>query len=165
MPGAVDAWSELHKKFGKLKLRNDLAPAAKFADEGFPVTELIAFYWHFAPEIYKDSPGAFLETYTVDGKGRTPAKGQIFKNPALAKTLRLDVTGEGIETEVQHAQLRLLAVERAQGYLFARPQPADVVARLLFSQDPVPHAQRAASLRSCRATCPLERTPSPMLPA
>ena len=88
-PGCVDAWSELHKKFGKLKLSNDLAPAAKYADEGFPVTELIAFYWHFAPEIYKDSPGAFLETYTVDGKGRTPAKGEIFKNPALAKTLRL----------------------------------------------------------------------------
>src|SRR6478672_11052139 len=89
VPGCVDAWSELHKKFGKLKLSNDLAPAAKYADEGFPVTELIAFYWHFAPEIYKDSPGAFLETYTVDGKGRTPAKGDIFRNPALAKTLRL----------------------------------------------------------------------------
>src|SRR5437867_7023049 len=89
VPGTVDAWSELHKKFGKLKLSDDLAPAAKYADEGFPVTELIAFYWHFAPEIYKDSPGAFLETYTIDGKGRTPAKGEIFKNPALAKTLRL----------------------------------------------------------------------------
>ena len=89
VPGCVDAWSELHKKFGKLKLIDDLAPAAKYADEGFPVTELIAFYWHLAPEIYKDSPGAFLETYTVDGKGRTPAKGEIFKNPALAKTLRL----------------------------------------------------------------------------
>src|SRR5881398_1639374 len=89
VPGCVDAWSELHKKFGKLKLSNDLAPAAKYADEGFPVTELIAFYWHFAPEIYKDSPGAFLETYTLHGKGRTPAKGDIFKNPALAKTLRV----------------------------------------------------------------------------
>jgi gamma-glutamyltranspeptidase/glutathione hydrolase len=89
VPGAVDAWSELHKKFGKLKLSDDLAPAAKYADEGFPVSELIAFYWHFGPELYKDLPGAFLETYTLDGKGRTPSKGDIFKNPALAKTLRL----------------------------------------------------------------------------
>ena len=89
VPGTVDAWSELHKKFGKLKLSDDLAPAAKYADEGFPVTELIAFYWHFGPELYKDLPGAFLETYTLDGKGRTPAKGDIFKNPALAKTLRV----------------------------------------------------------------------------
>jgi gamma-glutamyltranspeptidase / glutathione hydrolase len=109
VPGTVDAWSELHKKFGKLKLSDDLAPAAKYAEEGFPVTELIAFYWHFGPELYKDLPGAFLETYTLeparpraaeserregapppkDGERRTPAKGDIFKNPALAKTLRL----------------------------------------------------------------------------
>src|SRR5947207_7860558 len=89
VPGTVDAWSELHKKLGKLKLSDDLAPAAKYADEGFPVTELIAFYWHFGPELYKGLPGAFLETYTLDGKSRIPAKGDIFKNPALAKTLRL----------------------------------------------------------------------------
>jgi len=89
VPGTVDAWSELHKKFGKLKLSDDLVPAAKYADEGFPVTELNAFYWHFGPELYKDLPGAFLETYTLDGKGRTPAKGDIFKNLALAKTLRV----------------------------------------------------------------------------
>src|SRR5437773_1571247 len=89
VPGTVDAWNELHKKFGKLKLSDDLAPAVKYAEEGFPVTELIAFYWHFGPEVYKDLPGAFLQAYTLDGKGRTPAKGDIFKNPALAKTLRL----------------------------------------------------------------------------
>jgi gamma-glutamyltranspeptidase/glutathione hydrolase len=109
VPGTVDAWSELHKKFGKLKLSDDLAPAAKYAEEGFPVTELIAFYWHFGPELYKDLPGAFFETYTMEparpraaeaerrevapspkeGERRTPAKGDIFKNPALAKTLRL----------------------------------------------------------------------------
>ena len=89
VPGTVDAWAELHKKFGKLKLSDDLAPAIHYAEEGVPVTELIAFYWHFGPELYKGLPGAFLETYTLDGKGRTPAKGDIFKNPALAKTLRL----------------------------------------------------------------------------
>jgi gamma-glutamyltranspeptidase/glutathione hydrolase len=89
VPGTVDAWAELHKKFGKLKLSDDLAPAIRYAEEGFPVTELIAYYWSFGPRLYKDLPGGFLETYTLDGKGRTPAKGDIFKNPALAKTLRL----------------------------------------------------------------------------
>src|SRR5947208_6368927 len=89
VPGTVDAWAELHKKFGKLKLSDDLAPAIRYAEEGFPVTELIAYYWSFGPRFYKGLPGAFLETYTLDGKGRTPAKGDIFKNPALAKTLRL----------------------------------------------------------------------------
>src|SRR6266404_5325822 len=88
VPGTVDGWWDLHKNFGKLKLSDDLAPAIHYAEEGFPVTELIAFYWHFGPELYKDLPGGFFETYTLDGKNRTPAKGDIFKNPALAKTLR-----------------------------------------------------------------------------
>src|SRR5437660_11708240 len=89
VPGTVDAWAELHKKFGKLKFSDDLAPAIGYAEEGFPVTDLIAYYWTFGPRLYKGLPGAFLETYTLDGKGRTPAKGDIFKNSALAKTLRL----------------------------------------------------------------------------
>jgi len=89
VPGAVDAWAELHKRFGKLKLSDDLASAVQYAEQGFPVTELIAYYWAFGPRLYKGLPGAFSETYTLDGKGRTPAKGDIFKNPALAKTLRL----------------------------------------------------------------------------
>src|SRR5256885_3252125 len=88
IPGCVDAWAELREKFGKLKLSDDLAPAIRYAEEGFPVTELIAYYWAFGPRLYKDLPGAFLETYTLDGKGRTPGKGDIFKNPALARTLR-----------------------------------------------------------------------------
>src|SRR3982751_6544490 len=77
VPGCVDAWAELHKKFGKLKLSDDLAPAVRYAEEGFPVTDLIAYYWAFGPRLYKGLPGAFLETYTLDGKGRTPAKGDI----------------------------------------------------------------------------------------
>jgi gamma-glutamyltranspeptidase/glutathione hydrolase len=89
VPGTVDAWAELHKKFGKLKLSDDLAPAIGYAEEGFPVTDLIAYYWSFGPRLYKGLPGAFLETYTLDGKGRTPGKGDIFKNPDLARTLRL----------------------------------------------------------------------------
>src|SRR5437588_7812919 len=88
IPGTVDAWAELHKKFGKLKLSDDLAPAIHYAEEGFPVTELIAYYWAFGPRIYKGLPGAFLETYTLAGKARTPSEGDIFKNPALANTLR-----------------------------------------------------------------------------
>ena len=62
----------------------------EYAEEGFPVTRVDRVSTgHFGRELYKDLPGAFLETYTLDGKGRTPAKGDIFKNPELAKTLRL----------------------------------------------------------------------------
>ncbi len=89
VPGTVDAWAELHKKFGKLKLSDDLGPAIQYAEEGFPVTDLIAYYWSFGPRLYKGLPGAFVATYTLDGKGRTPGKGDVFKNPDLARTLRL----------------------------------------------------------------------------
>src|SRR5947209_5309431 len=68
VPGTVDAWSELQKKFGKLKLSDDLAPAIHYAEEGFPVTELIAYYWALGPRLYKGLPGAFLETYTLPGE-------------------------------------------------------------------------------------------------
>ena len=87
VPGTVDAWAELHKKFGKLKLADDLSPTVRYAEDGFPVSELIAYYWSFGPRLYRDLPGAFTETYTING--RTPGKGDIFKNPALANTLRL----------------------------------------------------------------------------
>ena len=81
----------------------------------------------------------------VDGLGSDEQDTAIVQSiVALAKTLRLDVTGEGIETAVQQAQLRLLAVERGQGYLFARPQPAEVVGRLLLGQDGIPHSQNVA---------------------
>src|ERR1700757_2014341 len=66
VPGCVDAWAELHKKFAKLKLADDLAPAIHYAEEGFPLTDLIAYYWAFGPRLYKDLPGAFFETYTLD---------------------------------------------------------------------------------------------------
>jgi len=89
VPGTVDAWAELHKKFGKLKLSDDLAPAIRYAEEGFPVTELVVYYWSFAPRLYKGLPGAFAQTYTLDGKARTPANGDIFTNRDLARTLRL----------------------------------------------------------------------------
>src|SRR6266481_32865 len=60
VPGCVDAWAELHNKFGKLKLSDDLAPAIRYAEEGFPVTYLIAYYWSFGPRLFPGLPGAFV---------------------------------------------------------------------------------------------------------
>src|SRR5438132_4011863 len=59
VPGTVDAWAELHKKFGKLKFADDLAPAIRHAEEGFPVTELIAYDWSFGSRLYTGLPRAF----------------------------------------------------------------------------------------------------------
>src|SRR5438105_9048304 len=60
VPGTVDAWAELHKRFGKLKLSDDLMHAIQYAVEAIPVTELIAYYWGFGPRLYKGLPGGFL---------------------------------------------------------------------------------------------------------
>ena len=89
VPGAVDAWATMRDRFGRLSLADDLAPAAHYAEEGFPVTETIAFYWQRNLAAFKDLPGAWKETYTLPTTGKAPAEGDVFKNPALAHTLRL----------------------------------------------------------------------------
>jgi len=87
VPGTVDAWFELHQKFGKLPISQDLAPAIQYAEEGFPVSELIAYYWGRNVALLAKQPGAIVRTYTVNGK--PPAKGEMFRNPDLAHTYRL----------------------------------------------------------------------------
>ena len=84
VPGCVDGWFELHKKFGSLPMEEILAPAIRYAREGFPVTELIAFYWNLSVPTQEKWPG-FKEIFMPGG--RAPRKGEIFKNPMLADTL------------------------------------------------------------------------------
>ena len=84
VPGCVDGWIQLHGRFGSLSLDQVLAPAIRHAREGFPVTELISHYWKISARVLGDQPG-FRETFTTEGK--TPAVGEIWKNPDLATTL------------------------------------------------------------------------------
>ena len=89
VPGAVDGWFELHGKFGKLPMSQVLAPAIRYAQEGFPVSELIAFYWGHNTATLRSLhlPGAFAETFAPGD--HAPAKGEMFKNPDLAHTYAL----------------------------------------------------------------------------
>lgn len=89
VPGAVDGWFELHEKFGRLPMKDVLAPAVRYAEEGFPVTQYIAHLWAIGVRNAQADkfPGAFLDVYAPGG--RAPAEGEVFKNPALAHTLRL----------------------------------------------------------------------------
>ena len=83
VPGCVDGWFELHKKFGKISMTEILSPAISYARNGFPVTEVIAYYLNSAANslsMYEN----FKETYMANG--RMPQKGEIFKNPYLADT-------------------------------------------------------------------------------
>jgi len=85
VPGTVDGWFELHKKFGKLKMQDVLQPAISYAENGFPVTELIAYYLQASYNRFQNNPN-FKETYSINGKAAQ--KGDIFKNPALAATYK-----------------------------------------------------------------------------
>ncbi len=84
VPGCVDGWYELHRRFGRLPMADLLAPAIRYAREGFPVSELIAYYWQSNARSLSKYPG-FAEIFMPEGK--TPAKGEIFRNPWLAATL------------------------------------------------------------------------------
>uniref|UniRef100_UPI0040479C13 gamma-glutamyltransferase n=3 Tax=Roseivirga sp. TaxID=1964215 RepID=UPI0040479C13 len=84
VPGAVDGWFEMHKKFGTMDMQQILKPAIDYANNGFPVSELIAWYMEQGAKNLQKFPG-FKETYMPNGE--TPKKGEIFKNPGLAKTL------------------------------------------------------------------------------
>lgn len=84
VPGTVDGWFELHKKFGSMNMEQILKPAIDYAREGFPVSELIAYYWQRNARYLQRFPG-FKEIFMPNGQA--PQKGEIFKNPYLANTL------------------------------------------------------------------------------
>lgn len=89
VPGTVDGWFELHARFGRIGMDAILAPAIAYARDGFPVTELIAYYLQRSAPILSRFPN-FTETYMPDG--RMPEKGEIFRNPDLANTYEILAT-------------------------------------------------------------------------
>jgi len=93
VPGAVDGWGALHAKFGKLSLADDLAPSISYAQNGFPVSQLVALYWKGNMTAFERGSAMLEEsdnarkTYLIDG--HAPAEGEVFRNPDLAHTLSL----------------------------------------------------------------------------
>ena len=88
VPGAVDGWFELHDKFGSMPMEAILAPAIAYAENGFPVTELIAYYLQSAQANFSRYDFQnFKDTYLINGKA--PVKGQIFKNQDFANTYKI----------------------------------------------------------------------------
>ncbi|HWQ04450.1 MAG TPA: gamma-glutamyltransferase family protein [Longilinea sp.] len=90
VPGACAAWCDLHERFGRLPLAQVLAPVEKQADEGFPVAPITAFYWQRAAQgqLARAVNGREL---TLAGRG--PAAGEVFRNPGLARALRIIAEG------------------------------------------------------------------------
>ncbi len=83
VPGCVDGWFEINSKFGTMDMEQILAPAIKYAREGYPVTELIGYYLTSSSGQFKDYPN-FADTYMPDGEPLK--KGDVFKNPYLGDT-------------------------------------------------------------------------------
>jgi gamma-glutamyltranspeptidase/glutathione hydrolase len=85
IPGAVAAWAKLHGRFGRLPFADLLAPAARMAEEGFPVPEITAAEWDGGgPLVRADQEAARIYLPA----GRAPRAGEIFRNPDLASAYR-----------------------------------------------------------------------------
>jgi gamma-glutamyltranspeptidase/glutathione hydrolase len=97
VPGTVDGWFELHARFGRLSMADDLAPAIAVAREGFPVSPVIAMYWQKNMTRFEDVAAQIEEldnaraTYRI--AGRAPQAGELFRNPDLADTLEAIAEG------------------------------------------------------------------------
>ena len=85
VPGAVDGWDKLLRRFGKKKLSTVLAPAMHVAQEGFPVTEIFASYWAASEKKLSRNPETRATFLPND---HAPQTGEVFRNPDLAESLR-----------------------------------------------------------------------------
>jgi len=93
VPGTVDGWFAMHGQFGKLPMSRVLAPAVKYAREGFPVSPVIAYYFQrnlaAFQRIIGDEDWFSNARATYFPDNRAPVAGEIFRNPDLANTLEL----------------------------------------------------------------------------
>lgn len=115
VPGAVDGWFELHDRFGETSMEKILQPAIHYAESGFPVTEVIAYYMKRNAEVLKDIPG-FADVFMRDGS--VPEKGERFKNPDLANTYKI-LANEGRDSFYKGKIARTISdfVEKHDGFL------------------------------------------------
>lgn len=122
VPGCVDGWFELHQRFGKLDMAQVFAPAIHYAEQGFPVTELVAYYWKKSVPRLRDYPG-FMAQFTING--RAPVKGEVWRNPNLAQTLKT-LAAEGPEVFYQGRIGRQIGdfMQQHGGYLSAADMAA-----------------------------------------
>jgi gamma-glutamyltranspeptidase/glutathione hydrolase len=84
VPGAVDGWIKLHERFGKLPFKELFKPTIDYANNGFPLTETIAYYLELSSKRFKTYPN-FKNVWMPNGIYLK--KGDVFKNPKLANTL------------------------------------------------------------------------------
>ena len=85
VPGVVDGWFEMHDRYGRLSMLEIFQPAISYADNGFPVSEVVSWLWKENAQSRAEYEG-FRKIFMPNG--RAPTKGELFKNPALASTYK-----------------------------------------------------------------------------
>lgn len=113
VPGALSGWAALLKRYGTLSLAQALEPAIRLADEGFPVSPIIAGQWADEVARLKADEGA-RATFLVGGE-RAPAAGEWFRNPDLARTFRAIATHGPAELYGGSLGIRVVARVRSLG--------------------------------------------------
>ena len=101
VPGTVSGWYKLHERFGSRSMAQNLAPAIRYARNGFPLSQVIAYYWQGNVDAFRANSDRlpddnWKETYLVegeDGEMRAPRHGEMFRNPDLANTLEMIAEG------------------------------------------------------------------------
>ena len=88
VPGAVQGWYQMHKRFGKLPWKDLFQPAIAFAEQGYPVQEGIAEAWNLPSSVAGLRVDPETARVFLPG-GKAPQTGQIFRNPDYARALRL----------------------------------------------------------------------------
>ncbi|HHP7239206.1 gamma-glutamyltransferase [Longibacter sp.] len=167
VPGTVSGWEMLHERFGERSMADNLAPAIQYAREGFPLSQVIAYYWERniqAFEYYEEqgtlTDNNWRETYLIegeDGEMRAPREGEMFRNPDLANTLEL-IAENGADAfyEGEIAQTIDRYMERVGGYLTAEDladhtsdwvQPESVTYRGVEVFELPPNGQGIAALQ------------------
>jgi gamma-glutamyltranspeptidase/glutathione hydrolase len=127
VPGTASGWGKLHERFGSLPLAQDLAPAIEYAREGFPLSQVIAYYWQGNVDAFRENSDRLPEnpnwkdTYLIEGEDgtmRAPEEGEVFRNPDLANTLET-IAENGTDAFYEGEIARTIAdyAERTGGYL------------------------------------------------
>ena len=122
VPGCVDGWEELRKRFGTRSLQELLEPTIRYAEGGFPVSEVISASWVGAEELLKQH-GDTAKTFLLER--RSPRPGQMFKNPNLARSYReIATNGRDAFYKGRLAEAMVKFSEK-QGGLFTQKDFAD----------------------------------------
>ena len=123
VPGVVAGWDAMRERFGTKPFAELLAPAVHYAEQGFPVAEVVAGGWARSVKLHAAHPNS-RATYLIDGE-RAPRAGEVFKNPDLARSLRriADQGRDGFYTGPTAEAI--LAISKEQGGTFTATDLAE----------------------------------------